>query len=134
MYGSSSYPLLHSSSYHHSSSSMHHEFKNDASLTCVGRKTWHLFKNLQRGRTYYFDVFVLDLETNASSTYVGVRATVRNVARHPSRLKDDSLVTFTLDANNGYTVHTKYHPGKSDGMFNFPHLLNKNINFLFYKF
>lgn len=113
--GPSSYLLPHTSPYHHSSGPINHDSKNGASLTCVGRKTWHLFKNLQRGRTYYFDVFVLDIETNASSTYVGVRATVRHVSRHPSRLKDDSLVTFSLDSHNGYAVHTKYHPGKSEG-------------------
>lgn len=103
------------STYHRSS--LPDTRRNGATLTCVGRKTWHLFKGLQRGKTYYFDVFVLDSETNASSTYVGVSATVRNVASHPSRLKDDSLVTYSLDANNGYAVNTKYHSGKTEGKY-----------------
>ncbi|XP_054712493.1 protein NDNF-like [Uloborus diversus] len=101
-------------SYHHALT--HHTVsRHGATMTCVGRKTWHLFKGLQRGKTYYFDVFVLDTETNASSAYVGVSVTIRNGAVLPSRLKDDSLVTYTLDDSNGFAVDTKYHAGKPAG-------------------
>ncbi|GFT01363.1 protein NDNF [Nephila pilipes] len=89
--------------------------KHGASLTCVGHKTWHLFKGLQRGKTYFFDAFVLDNATNASSTYVGVSATLKGGGSPPPRIKDDALVTFTLDESNGYAVNTKYHPGKTMG-------------------
>lgn len=78
-----------------------------SNLTCVGRKTWHMFRGLQRGSTYYFDVFVVDSRTNASSAYHGVRVTTKQ-SKSVSRLKDSSLTSFTLDAKNGYAVSVKY--------------------------
>ncbi|KAF8796739.1 Protein NDNF like protein [Argiope bruennichi] len=91
--------------------------RNGVSVTCVGRKTWHLFKGLKRGSTYYFDAFVLDAATNASSAYIGVSATLRGGGGGGGvavpRLKDDALATFALDEANGHTVNIKYHPGKA---------------------
>lgn len=105
--------------YHYGTKQLHNSLqepaKHGAAITCVGRKTWHMFKGLQRGIIYYFDVFVMDVDTNASSVYIGVSAAVKNVPSSPSRLKDDSLVTYNLDASNGFAVDTKYHLGRSSG-------------------
>ncbi|XP_067136252.1 protein NDNF-like [Centruroides vittatus] len=76
-------------------------------LTCVGRKTWHMFRGLQKGSTYYFDVFVVDSRTEASSAYDGVRVTTKR-SKSVSRLKDGSLTSFSLDAKNSYSVSVKY--------------------------
>ncbi|XP_035217208.1 protein NDNF-like isoform X2 [Stegodyphus dumicola] len=120
LYGSTPFQPPMSPGYHRShaliSSNPHPLYpKHGAKLTCVGRKTWHQFKGLQRGKTYYLDVFVIDKETNASSAYIGVSAAVKNVISPTSRLKDNSLVTFNLDETNGYAVNTKYSPGRTPG-------------------
>lgn len=90
------------------------EPKNDVLYTCVGLKTWHMFRGLQRGRKYYFDVFVLDTDTNASSTYHGAHTALRN-AVPTTKLRDGSLVNFSLDSSNGYAVSSKYQFGKTSG-------------------
>ncbi|XP_015923673.1 protein NDNF [Parasteatoda tepidariorum] len=92
-----------------------HLIRHGANLSCIGRKTWHLYKGLQKGKTYYFDVFVLDTVTNASSAYVGVSATIRSSGPEMRKMKDDSLETFTLDESNGYTVNTRYQMSRNAG-------------------
>ncbi|GIY19925.1 protein NDNF [Caerostris extrusa] len=88
--------------------------KHGTTITCVGHKTWHQFKGLQRGKTYHFDAFVLDTATNASSTYIGVSATLRGAGGTPhQRFKDDDIVTYKLDESNRHAVNTKYHVGKT---------------------
>ncbi|XP_065699554.1 protein NDNF-like [Patagioenas fasciata] len=74
---------------------------------CVGTKNTYTVPNLSPSTQYYFDVFVVNLLTNASAAYTGTFArTLEEPEPKVMELKDGKVIQVVLDGKKGkfYTL------------------------------
>ncbi|KAL5019364.1 hypothetical protein ScPMuIL_005086 [Solemya velum] len=67
--------------------------------TCIGNKTHFTFKKARPGRTYLVDVFLVNNETNLSSTYSGSTVRTRDAHQHLV-LQDGKLFRKSIRSRN----------------------------------
>ncbi|XP_076318243.1 neuron derived neurotrophic factor nord isoform X2 [Tachypleus tridentatus] len=79
---------------------------DDIIYECVGRKTWHMFRDLQEGTTYFFDVFSVNPVTNASIAYLGASTTTK--VSKSGRIRDHSLTTLKLEESDDFSSVSSY--------------------------
>ncbi|XP_076368196.1 protein NDNF-like isoform X1 [Tachypleus tridentatus] len=80
--------------------------QNDITYECIGRKTWHMFRGLREGTTYYFDVFAVNPTNNASIAYLGARTATK--IPKSGRIRDHSLTTVKLQRSNDFSSVSTY--------------------------
>ncbi|NWR69422.1 NDNF protein, partial [Centropus unirufus] len=69
--------------------------------TCMGTKNTYTVSNLSPSTQYYFDVFVVNLLTNASAAYTGTFArTLEEPEPKVMELKDGKVIQVVLDGKN----------------------------------
>ncbi|MEE6517889.1 hypothetical protein FKM82_028443 [Ascaphus truei] len=70
----------------------------DVRQVCIGNKNTYMVSNLSPNTQYYFDVFVVNLYTNASAAYTGTFAkTWEEPKPKVTQLKDGKIIQLNLD-------------------------------------
>ncbi|XP_005498197.2 protein NDNF [Columba livia] len=76
---------------------------------CVGTKNTYTVPNLSPSTQYYFDVFVVNLLTNASAAYTGTFArTLEEPEPKVVELKDGKVIQVVLDGKKGKFYSLQY--------------------------
>ncbi|NXG58169.1 NDNF protein, partial [Hemiprocne comata] len=76
---------------------------------CMGTKNTYTVPNLSPSIQYYFDVFVVNLLTNASAAYTGTFArTLEEPAPKVTELKDGKVIQVVLDGKKQKFYHLQY--------------------------
>ncbi|NWX01618.1 NDNF protein, partial [Caloenas nicobarica] len=76
---------------------------------CVGTKNTHTVPNLSPSTQYYFDVFVVNLLTNASAAYTGTFArTLEEPEPKVMELKDGKMIQVVLDGKKDKFYSLRY--------------------------
>ncbi|NWQ79597.1 NDNF protein, partial [Columbina picui] len=76
---------------------------------CVGTKNTYTVPNLSPSTQYYFDVFVVNLLTNASAAYTGTFArTLEEPEPKVMELKDGKVIQVVLDGKKGKFYSLQY--------------------------
>ncbi|XP_065495492.1 protein NDNF-like [Caloenas nicobarica] len=76
---------------------------------CVGTKNTHTVPNLSPSTQYYFDVFVVNLLTNASAAYTGTFArTLEEPEPKVMELKDGKVIQVVLDGKKDKFYSLRY--------------------------
>ncbi|OPJ84677.1 protein NDNF [Patagioenas fasciata monilis] len=77
---------------------------------CMGTKNTYTVPNLSPSTQYYFDVFVVNLLTNASAAYTGTFArTLEEPEPKVIELKDGKVIQVVLDGRKGKFYTLQYH-------------------------
>ncbi|XP_076361580.1 protein NDNF-like [Tachypleus tridentatus] len=84
------------------------DIKSDIQYTCVGSKTSHVVQGLKEGQMYFFDVFVVDQQSNASAAYLGTNATTRSFSSNVNQIAENTLVSLKMSPITGYTAAAVY--------------------------
>ncbi|XP_013779515.1 protein NDNF-like [Limulus polyphemus] len=84
------------------------DIKSDIQYTCVGSKTSHIVQGLKEGKIYFFDVFAVDQQSNASAAYQGTNATTRGSSSNANQIVENTLVSIKMSPITGYTAVVVY--------------------------
>ncbi|KAM4636700.1 protein NDNF-like [Discoglossus pictus] len=90
--------------------SLLHKASNvDVRQICIGNRNTYTVYNLSSNTQYYFDVFVVNLHTNASAAYTGTFAkTWMEPKPKIAQLKDGKVVRLNLDGKREKTYSFQY--------------------------
>lgn len=88
---------------------IHRSNNIDVRQMCIGNKNTYTVSNLSSNTQYYFDVFVVNLLTNASAAYTGTFAkTWMEPKPKVMPLKDGKIVQIKLDGKNQKVYSFQY--------------------------
>uniref|UniRef100_A0A8C5PU89 Protein NDNF n=1 Tax=Leptobrachium leishanense TaxID=445787 RepID=A0A8C5PU89_9ANUR len=86
-----------------------HKMSNlDIRQICIGNRNVYTVHNLSSNTQYYFDVFVVNLLTNASAAYTGTFAKTLEPRPKISYLKDGKIVHISLDGKKEKVHNYQY--------------------------
>ena len=86
--------------------------REDIEYVCIGGKESYTFNDLRAGQLYFFDVFVINKNTNQTSTYAGVSTRTLPYEK-TTLLKDGKVVTAHVKRSQGHKVF-RFRPDSTD--------------------